>query len=191
MSDSEFDPKWYAVRSQVKRESLAAANLKRLEGVEVFLPKLRYQKVTRRGKVWWVEPLFPSYLLVRFDFTTLSRAVTYAQGVSKIVGFGAETPAIPDSFVAGLQAEVERYQDDTGDITVGWKVQKGDEVEVASGPFNGIEAEVVEVRSGTERVSLLIEFLGELKPIEMTLYDLILKERELPCDLQSGEPSGS
>ncbi|MCH1510662.1 MAG: hypothetical protein L7T84_15760 [Akkermansiaceae bacterium] len=179
-SDKASEPNWYVLRTQLKRERLAAANLRRLEGVEVFLPRLRYQKTTRRGRVWWVEPLFPGYLLAKFSYLELSRAVTYTAGVSRIVTFGDDTPAVPDQFVKDLQAEVARHQTDDEEIVVNWKVEVGDEVELAEGPFKGMEGRVVEVRPGAERVSLLLEFLGETKPVEVSLYSLILANPDIP-----------
>ncbi|MDB4735085.1 hypothetical protein OAF53_00135 [Akkermansiaceae bacterium] len=179
-SDKASEPNWYVLRSQLKRERLAAANLRRLEGVEVFLPRLRYQKTTRRGRVWWVEPLFPGYLLAKFSYLELSRAVTYTAGVSRIVTFGDDIPAVPDQFVKDLQAEVARHQTDDEEIVVNWKVEVGDEVELAEGPFKGMEGRVVEVRPGAERVSLLLEFLGESKPVEVSLYSLILANPDIP-----------
>jgi len=171
---------WYVVRSQVKREKLAAQSLRRLEGVEVFLPRLRYQKTTRRGRVWWVEALFPGYLLAKFERVEMSRAVTYAQGVSRIVGFGSQLPEVPEKFVEELRKEVAKHQNDEEEIVVDWSVKEGDEVEVAEGPFKGLQGEVVKVRSGDERVSLLLEFLGEMKPVEMSLYSLILEGPDIP-----------
>ena len=179
-SDKGSEPNWYVLRTQLKRERLAAANLRRLEGVEVFLPRLRYQKTTRRGRVWWVEPLFPGYLLAKFSYLELSRAVTYIAGVSRIVTFGDDTPAVPDQFVEDLQTEVSRHQTDDEEIVVNWKVEVGDEVELAEGPFKGMEGRVVEVRPGAERVSLLLEFLGESKPVEVSLYSLILANPDIP-----------
>ena len=179
-SDKGSEPNWYVLRTQLKRERLAAANLRRLEGVEVFLPRLRYQKTTRRGRVWWVEPLFPGYLLAKFSYLELSRAVTYIAGVSRIVTFGDDTPAVPDQFVEDLQTEVARHQTDDEEIVVNWKVEVGDEVELAGGPFKGMEGRVVEVRPGAERVSLLLEFLGESKPVEVSLYSLILANPDIP-----------
>ena len=54
-SSSPSEPAWYCLKTQTKREAIAAAHLRELEGVEVFCPMLRYRKATRRGKVWWVE----------------------------------------------------------------------------------------------------------------------------------------
>ncbi len=177
---SGTEPAWYVVRSQVKREKLAAESLKRLDGVEVFLPRLRYQKTTRRGRVWWVEALFPGYLLVKFDHVETGRAVTYAQGVSRIVGFGEHIPQVPEQFVEDLKLEIAKYETEEEEIVVDWSVRLGDEVEVADGPMKGQTGEVIKVRPGDERVSLLLEFLGEMKPVEVSLYNLILEGPDIP-----------
>jgi len=82
--------------------------------------------------------------------------------------------------VEDLQTEVARHQTDDEEIVVNWKVEVGDEVELAEGPFKGMEGRVVEVRPGAERVSLLLEFLGESKPVEVSLYSLILANPDIP-----------
>jgi len=174
------EPAWYALRTQLKRERLAAVNLRLLEGVEVFLPRLRYQKMTRRGRIWWVEPLFPGYLLARFSLPEMGRVVTYSGGVSRIISFGADVPEIPEEFVAGLQKEVALVGSEDDEIVVNWRVNVGDEVEVAEGPFKGMEGQVLDVRPGIERVSLLLEFLGKPQPVEVSLFSLILSNRDIP-----------
>ncbi len=174
------DIAWYVLRTQLKREKLAAAHLRQLEEVEVFLPRLRYLKTTRRGRVWWVEPLFPGYLLARFSLEEMGRAVTYSPGVSRMIRFGDEVPGVPDEFVEGLMEQVAQLEAEDDEIVVNWKVDLGDEVEVADGPFKGMEGRVVEVRPGSERVSLLLEFLGEEKPVELSLFNLILADHDIP-----------
>lgn len=171
---------WYVLRTQLKREKLAAANLRLLEGVEVFLPRLRYLKTTRRGRVWWVEPLFPGYLLAKFSLEEMGRIVTYSPGVSRMISFGNEVPEVPEEFVEGLKEQVAKLNAEDDEIVVNWKVAEGDEVEVAEGPFKGMEGRVIEVRPGSERVSLLLEFLGEEKPVEVSLFSLILADHDIP-----------
>ena len=73
-------PEWFCVRTQTKREHIAAGHLREVEGVEVFGPRLRYRKATRRGKIGWVEPLCPGYLLARFKLRELERAVYLQPG---------------------------------------------------------------------------------------------------------------
>src|ERR1035437_7163225 len=62
---SEYKPAWFCVRSQPKHEHIAAAHLKREPGIEVYLPRVRFKRATRRGPVWFTEALFPNYLFAR------------------------------------------------------------------------------------------------------------------------------
>src|SRR5262245_29489064 len=53
---------WYCARTKPKHEHIASANLQRHAGLEVFCPRLRVEKSTRRGIVRVSEPLFPNYI---------------------------------------------------------------------------------------------------------------------------------
>ena len=97
------DLAWYCLRTQTKRENLAAAALREMGGIEVLSPRLRYKKATRRGKVWWVEALFPGYILARFSLSEQERAVSYAKGVSRILRFGGSAPTVPASPGGGTE----------------------------------------------------------------------------------------
>ena len=99
-------PEWFCLRCQTKREHIAAGHLRELEGVEVFCPRLRYRKATRRGKIWWVEPMFPGYLLAKFNMAEMERAVTFCQGIRGLVRFGSEIPPVPESFVEAIKHEI-------------------------------------------------------------------------------------
>ena len=170
---------WFCLKTQTKRESVAAAHLRGLEGVEVFCPMLRYRKATRRGKIWWVEALFPGYVLARFSLETDERAVMYSQGVRGIVRFGGKVPSVPDDFVDALRHEVAR-QGGEDVLTVGPRITEGEEVELAHGPLGGVRATVVEVLPARERVKVLLEFLGREQVIEVDLFSLLLPRKPLP-----------
>lgn len=176
---SPSESAWYCLKTQTKREAIAAAHLRELEGVEVFCPMLRYRKATRRGKVWWVEALFPGYVLARFVLETEERAVMYSQGVRGLVRFGEKVPAIPDDFVEVLRQEVAR-QGAEEVLTVGPRITEGEEVELAHGPLGGVRATVVEVLPARERVKVLLEFLGREQVIEVDLFSLLLPRKPLP-----------
>jgi transcriptional antiterminator RfaH len=173
------EPAWYCVKTQTKRESIAAAHLRELEQVEVFCPMLRYRKATRRGKVWWVEALFPSYLLARFRLDPDERAVMYCQGVRGLVRFGERVPSVADDFVELLRQEVSRQGADEI-LTVGPRITEGEEVELAHGPLGGVKATVVQVLPARERVKVLLEFLGREQVIEVDLFSLLLPRKPLP-----------
>lgn len=171
-------PQWFCVRCQTKREHIAAGHLRALEGVEVFCPRLRYRKATRRGKIWWVESLFPGYVLAKFNIAEMERAVTFCQGVRGLVRFGQGIPAVPDHFVQGLIREMRGRQDTEEDIyTVSPTIEVGDEVEIAHGPLQGMRGTVITVPSATERVKILLDFLGQPQAVDLDLFSLLLPRR--------------
>lgn len=175
-------PEWFCVKSQTKREHIAANHLRELEGVEVFCPRLRYRKATRRGKIWWVEPLFPGYLMARFDLREMERAVTFCQGVRGLVRFGSYIPPVPDAFVEALRSEVRgrAEEDDEETFAVSPVISIGEEVEIAHGPLQGMRGTVVEVAPSTERVKVLLEFLGQPQAVNLDLFSILLPGRPLP-----------
>ena len=175
----EGEAAWYCLRTQIKRESLAAAALRELGDIEVVCPRLRYRKVTRRGKIWWVEPLFPGYLLARFVLSDLERAVNYAKGVSRILKFGEHIPTVPGRFVDDLRRELAQ-EDDKELITLEPVAEPGDEVELAEGPLQGLSGTVIEVRPAEERVRIFVEFLGQEQPVDVDLYALLLPRKPIP-----------
>ena len=177
-------PAWYCLRTQTKREHLAAASLRQLEDVEVVCPRLRYKKVTRRGKIWWVEPLFPGYLLARFDLAECERAVSYAKGVTRILKFGGRVPSVPAAFVEELRKELKNQEEEEGQelITLQPIATPGDEVELADGPLRGMTGTVIEVRPAEERVRIFVEFLGQDQPVDVDLYSLLLPRRPAPIN---------
>jgi transcriptional antiterminator RfaH len=175
-------PEWFCLRCQTKREHIAAGHLRELDGVEVFCPRLRYRKATRRGKIWWVEPMFPGYLLAKFNIHEMERAVTFCQGVRGLVRFGSEIPPVPESFVEAIKHEILNRKGAEHDelVTLSPVIQIGDEVEVAYGPLQGMQGTVVSVPSATERVKILIEFLGNPQAVDMDLFSILLPRRPTP-----------
>lgn len=173
-------PQWFCVRTQTKREHIAAGHLRELEGVEVFCPRLRYRKATRRGKVWWIEPLFPGYVLAKFDIATMERAVTFCQGIRGLVRFGSEIPAVPDDFVESLRQEIRNRSEDDELFSVAPVIEAGDEVEIAHGPLQGMRGTIVAVAPAAERVKVLLEFLGRPHAVDVDLFSILLPRRPTP-----------
>lgn len=179
------DVLWYGVRTQTKREHIAAKHLRTLEDIEVFCPRIRYRKATRRGKIWWVEPMFPGYLLARFNLEEMERSVTFSQGVRGLVRFGSEIPSIPGPFIEKLRRETlalatSGHSDDPECVTLVPKLFSGDEIEVANGPLQGMQGTIVQVLPAIERVKILLDFLGRPNVIEMDLFSLILPRKPVP-----------
>src|SRR5712671_8244325 len=87
-------PVWFCLKTQPKREHLAATVLRRQFGVECFSPRLRFRRMTGRGPVWFVEAMFPGYLFAEFIYRELHRRVVHTHGVTGLVRFGDHVPII-------------------------------------------------------------------------------------------------
>jgi len=164
---------WFCLRSQPKHEHIAAAHLRRLENVEVFVPRIRFKRRTKRGSVWVTEALFPSYLFARFDWHDSLRQIYYSPGVSGIVHFGPHWPAIPDEAIAGLRATLG--EEEIHEIPA--EVSPGDSVRIAGGSFHGLQAVVSRVMPGASRVAVLLDFLGSQRAVELDL-EMVVREMD-------------
>lgn len=182
-STEEIDlPAWYCVRTQTKREYLASKSLNQLEGIQAFCPRLKYRKATRRGKVWWVEAMFPGYIFAFFSRKESERIVVHTHGVMKLLKFGNYAPEISATFIAELIEQIasEGEGDEDDALLLQPTVKAGDEVEIAHGAMQGLQGKVLEVLPASERVKLLIEFLGGDQVVDTDLYSLLLPDKPLP-----------
>jgi transcriptional antiterminator RfaH len=153
---SDYESAWYCVRSHPKREHIAAAHLRLLDGVDVFNPRLRIRKATRRGVVTFVESLFPNYIFARFNPEFAFNNVRYAPSVSTIVHFGVRVTSVPDAVIEELRREFGEGEM----IDCERHVAEGDIVTIGEGPFYGMTAKVLRVLTPHQRVEVLLEFLG-------------------------------
>lgn len=160
---------WYALRTKNKSEHIAAATLRQFEGVETFCPRIRYHKATRRGKVLFHQAMFPAYLFARFDLQEQYRAVIHARGVTGMVHFGEQRPAIDPNLITFLRQEIG--EDEVK--TLKPCMEPGDEVEIANGPFRGLQAIVRHYMPAKDRVQVLMEMLGNDQVVNVGTQDLV------------------
>ena len=169
MSDGwEAPPAWYCVRSRIKHEHIAAGQLKQLPDVEVFCPRVRFQRATRRGKVWFTEALFPNYLFARFALRNL-RLIQATQGVAGVVHFGDYFATVAEEIITDLRVAL----DDSDLKEFPNAVAAGDEVVIADGSFMGITAVVQRLLPAKDRVRVLLEFLGRTVETEVPAASLV------------------
>jgi transcriptional antiterminator RfaH len=164
-----MSPKWFCLRTQSKREHIAAEHVRQLPGIETFLPRIRFQRKTSRGPVWFTEALFPGYLFARFDLAEQLRQIHHANGVRGVVHFGDRWPAIADEAIA----ELRQLAGDEQVCVVNELFSPGEEVEVAAGAFRGWSAVVTRVLPARERVLVLLDFLGRQTCVEVPEADLL------------------
>src|ERR1700722_17658503 len=167
---------WFCLRTHPKHEHIAAAQLRQESDIEVYLPRIRFKRVTRSGPAWVTEALFQNYLFARFDLLDSVRRVQAARGVRGIVHFGNRWPTVPEAAIKELQAAMEgqelRVVEDT--------LQPGDTVQIATGAMHGLEAVVSRVMPARLRVAVLLQFLGRQTTVELDRGQLIVAAAEGP-----------
>jgi transcriptional antiterminator RfaH len=164
---------WYCLRTHRKQEHVAAAHVRILGDVEVFCPRIKFRKPTKGGYIWVTEALFPGYFFARFSLREMLPLVRSAHGVTNVVRFGEWYPEIADSIIEELRVETE-------DRVVGESVPPlaaGDRVRLVGGALAGLEAVVIHVLPGNERVRLLLDFLGGDNAAEARVEHLVPTEK--------------
>jgi transcription antitermination factor NusG len=53
-------------------------------------------------------------------------------------------------------------------------------VEVATGPFRGMKGVIRSVVPATERVKVLLEFLGQVQPVDLDLFSILTPSKPIP-----------
>jgi len=172
---------WFCMRARTKTEHLAAMQLRPVEGVDAFCPRVRFLRSTRRGRVWFSEALFPGYFFARFNPCKLLRLVRHSQGVTGLVEFGGVPISVPDSQVEELRKLVGVEEI----CEVPETLREGDEVDVVTGPLAGLRVVVTQALPARERVRVLLEFLGTLREMEITRQHIASPKR-LPSHLKRG-----
>jgi transcriptional antiterminator RfaH len=173
---------WFCLQSFQKREHIAAAYLTQ-RGADIYLPRIRFQRATRRGTRWFIEPLFPNYLFARFEPEVSLRRMSYSLGVKGVVHFGNHWPTIPVDVIDSLRAIVRADQP----YVVQPELQPGQSVTIAGGLFHGFEAVITKVMPARERVAVLLEFLGTQTMLELPSQKTFSQERVRPSIIGRGE----
>lgn len=137
--------KWYLLyckRDQVLR---AIEHLER-QGVSAHNPTYKTEKMVRSRRKTVMEPLFPNYLFVKFDYEVIH-----------FVRFGQNPVVVPNEVIATLVVPdfVKEMSDNLP--------QKGDEVVITDGIFAGIQA-IYNEPDGEARSVLLLNILNREVP---------------------------
>ena len=156
-------PAWYCARTKPKHEHIAAANLRKNLSLEVFQPRLRIERATRRGVMRVSEPLFPCYIFFRCIIEEKLGEIQRTNGVNTVVHFARRIPTIADAVIEELK---ECFEGEEA-LTVEDRLSPGDEVVVVDGAFRGMRAFVLRVMPARRRVQVLLDVLGRPTPAEV------------------------
>jgi len=160
---------WFCLRTQTKREHIAAAILDRLEAVEVFCPRVSQVKKTRAGKKRFIEAMFPGYIFAKFHYHSHSRQVVHSQGVTRMVELG-ERRVIPEYIIEDLRASIPEGIIEAPDLSI----EPGAEIEVVTGSLKGLNGKVLAQLPAKNRIQILLEFLGREITVDVSPDDILL-----------------
>ena len=170
-SSHEAGNGWFCVRTKPKTEHVAARNLLTYAKLsEVFCPRIRYEKSTRRGKAWFVEALFPGYIFAKFDLSQDLRIVNATTNVTGVLRFADRYPTIEDALVTALQVE---FPEEDGAVRVlETSIKEGDEVVIDEGVLKGMTTIVSRISLNGDRVAVLMDWLGQEREVEVSVKSI-------------------
>jgi transcriptional antiterminator RfaH len=162
---------WFLLQTKSRQESRAVENLER-QGVVSFCPMIRVEKVSRGNRIVKQEALFPSYLFVNFNQTSVSATtVRSTRGVSHFVTCAGSPVMVPDTLIEQLQ----KRTDPTNTELVSNLPRVGDSLEVIEGPFRGLNAVFSQI-DGDQRAVVLINLLNQQVEASIPLSSLTVKD---------------
>lgn len=156
--------RWHALYTKPHMELRVAGTLAARE-IEVFAPMVEYHG--KRGGLL-EKPLFPRYILARFDWKHSGVAtIQWTPGLSRVVTFDGEPAWLDDRDVAYLQTKLAQLD---GDAFM--RLKPGEAVRVKKGPFRDFEAIFAGYVNGAERVAVLLEILGRRTRVCLPLGEI-------------------
>ena len=156
---------WYALRSKSRKEDAVCRQVQS-QGFEVFYPSLRVHPVNPRSRK--IVPYFPGYLFVAADLEQVGISIfQWMPHTLGLVSFGGEPSIVPENLILAIQKRVDEINAAGGEIFDGLK--PGETVWISDGPFQGFEAIFDGRLPGSERVRVLLEFLGNRRKVSVVL----------------------
>ncbi|USD64565.1 transcription/translation regulatory transformer protein RfaH [Vibrio sp. SCSIO 43136] len=154
---------WYLLYCKRGEQARAKAHLEN-QGVECFYPEIEVEKILRKKKQLVREPLFPSYIFVRFDYEVGPTFTTIrsTRGVVDFVRLGAHPKEVEGDLIYSLRQLEQSEQEVVHSETP----RSGEKIEVLEGQFAGITA-IYQEPDGDKRSFLLIELLN--KPVKVSV----------------------
>jgi transcriptional antiterminator RfaH len=167
MASTEDRLRWYVVHTKPGRELMVSGLIESQLALEVYLPEVVETRRNRRRKT----PLFPRYLFVRVDLArTPGQAINTLPGVIHLVSFGGYPQPLADREVDTLIARLDALNAQGGLPTHAF--HPGDEVRLLDGPLQGLEAVFIGPMTPTQRVRVLLDFLGTEREAEVALESI-------------------
>jgi transcriptional antiterminator RfaH len=145
---------WACAQLETHRERLALHCLG-LRGFEVYLPRIRLKRVTRRTPT--TAALFPGYCFVAIELQW--HAARWSPGITRLVLDGDRPAKVPDKVIAELKG---RERGGLVELPADPGFRRGDRVRIVRGPLLGLEG-LIEGLRPQQRVEILLAALGRVE----------------------------
>jgi len=159
-------PYWSCVQLEPKRERLALHCLTKVNGFEVYSPRIRIKAARLRRGDNLTRPLFPGYAFVLIVLQW--HAARWSPGVVRIVLDGSVPAKVPDRIIAELR---ERECEGIVQLPEAPRMQPGGRVRVCGGPFAGHLGLYAGMKP-RERVDILLQLLGSTCRVTLAASDV-------------------
>lgn len=164
---------WYAVQAKSHNEKRVLHHLTQ-KMIPAFLPLIEVIRRYPSRRMTRLEALFPGYLFVQLaridDNPGQWHLVQWTPGVKSILGCeGAPTP-VPDPVVDAIKTRVQQLGFARPEIGF----RQNARVFIRKGPLAGLEALFERQLSGSGRVQILMQLLGQPRRVQVDAIDLEL-----------------
>ncbi len=139
--------KWHVLYVKSRHEKTVNEELKE-DGYMTYLPLLKTLRRWSQRKKWVEEPVFKSYLFVKVRRNELYDLMKY-KDVLTYVRFAGEPATVREEtllFIKKLLINKTTFDVEEGDLKVGKKIK------LKSGPFKGMEGNIIELRGKSKLV---------------------------------------
>ncbi len=151
---------WACARLESQREAVAQHFLK-LAGYQVYIPKIREQRLRRSRRVEVISPLFPAYGFIAIEGQWHS--ARWSIGVTAIIMDGEAPAKVSDQVIDEIRRREVRGAVELPQVP-GMKI--GERVRVLGGPFQG-ELGLYAGMRPHERVEVLLAMLGGQRSVTL------------------------
>jgi transcription elongation factor/antiterminator RfaH len=160
-----YSKQWYVIYSKARKETQAQFHLAR-KGIESFFPRLHLPAGVEGSRR--IVPLFPNYLFVYVNLASQSHYVAWSPGVKRFVSF-SDAPLPLDGEVVRF---LKQHADNEGIITARSQLQRGQAVEILSGPFSGLAAIIQDPPDARGRVKVLLKLMSRNITVKLGVESL-------------------
>ena len=164
-----MDKSWFVLRTKPRSENKVYGQILKKE-IEVFYPVIPTIRIWSDRKKKVLMPMFPGYLFVYGDEEERYSAISNTVGAMGYLMYLKRPAIITQTEIDNIKLslkEPERVRIDK------FTIQKGDFVEITSGPFTGLKGFVIELR-GTYKIVVNIIELNTSINIELLQSEMKL-----------------